>query len=103
MRALYRHICESVSRKARLRSNLRLVEPPFRSRLSTLSDASREGCMSTSADHSNHCDCGSYPSRRTLLQAGLATATGIALAPTAATAQISGVGVAEGTLPGRTA
>ena len=65
--------------------------------------------MSKSTDHPSHCacgahcKCGAHPSRRTLLQAGLATATGLALTPTAAPAQISGVGVAEGTLPGRTA
>jgi aminocarboxymuconate-semialdehyde decarboxylase len=59
--------------------------------------------MSTSTDQPSHCTCDAHPSRRKLLQAGLATATGLALTPTAAPAQISGVGVAEGTLPGRTA
>src|SRR5258708_40257688 len=51
-------------------------------------------------------DCArAHPSRRTVLQAGLVTAAGLAtgaqLAP--ASAQITGVGAAEGTLPGRTA
>jgi aminocarboxymuconate-semialdehyde decarboxylase len=43
------------------------------------------------------------PSRRQILQAGAVGAAALALPATQATAQISGVGVAEGTLPGRTA
>ena len=54
-------------------------------------------------NHPKTCECGAHPSRRTVLQAGVAAATGLALAPAPAAAQISGVGVAEGTLPGRTA
>jgi hypothetical protein len=59
--------------------------------------------MSKLTDHPSHCGCGAHPSRRKLLQAGLVTATGLALAPTAAPASNHRVGVAEGTLPGRTA
>ena len=55
--------------------------------------------------HSGKDDC-CAPSRRKLLQAGLVTAAGLAapaglaLSPRPAQAQIAGVGVAEGTLPG---
>lgn len=59
--------------------------------------------MADLSDHPKHCGCEEHPSRRKVLQAGLATAAGLALAPSQGTAQISGVGVAEGTLPGRTA
>jgi aminocarboxymuconate-semialdehyde decarboxylase len=61
-------------------------------------------------DHLKSSAGGAHPSRRTVLQAGAAgvaaaglTATGLALPASEARAQISGVGVAEGTLPGRTA
>jgi len=66
--------------------------------------------MSDPKDHPKSPICGAHPSRRTVLQAGAAgvaaaglTATGLALSAIEARAQISGVGVAEGTLPGRTA
>jgi len=61
--------------------------------------------MTRLSDSPGTCACGAHPSRRTVLQAGVAVAaTGLALAAAPqASAQISGVGVAEGTLPGRTA
>ena len=63
--------------------------------------------MSEPKNHREGCGHGAHPSRRNVLQAGAAaaglTATGLVLPPTGAQAQISGVGVAEGTLPGRTA
>jgi aminocarboxymuconate-semialdehyde decarboxylase len=41
------------------------------------------------------------PSRRNILQAGVGAAAGLALTPHAVQAQIAGVGVADGPLPGR--
>ncbi len=46
---------------------------------------------------------GGSVSRRDLLGAGIAVAAAVSVAPPRAEAQISGVGVAEGTLPGRSA
>jgi aminocarboxymuconate-semialdehyde decarboxylase len=62
--------------------------------------------MTKSTDHPKDGAAGresSPPTRRTILQAGLATAAGLALPASPAAAQITGVGAAEGTLPGRTA
>jgi aminocarboxymuconate-semialdehyde decarboxylase len=64
--------------------------------------------MTRHADHRERAET-SIPSRREVLRggvgvaAGLAAGAGAALAPHAARAQIAGVGVAQGTLPGRTA
>jgi len=59
--------------------------------------------MTRPSDDPEYCGCGAHPTRRKVLQTGLATAAGLALSPSQGQAQISGVGVAEGTLPGRTA
>jgi aminocarboxymuconate-semialdehyde decarboxylase len=64
--------------------------------------------MTRHADHRERAET-SIPSRREVLRggvgvaAGLAAGAGAALVPQAARAQIAGVGVAQGTLPGRTA
>jgi aminocarboxymuconate-semialdehyde decarboxylase len=56
--------------------------------------------MTATNNHPKDCVC-CAPSRRKVLQAGAGIAAGLALSPAPAGAQIAGVGVADGPLPGR--